>query len=839
MFDRSGKFVKAIGALAIFILVLAMRIPPVAAQGDDLDVLLGGEENEHRAAEPEAKKSKEAEPEEKKEEPGESAAAEPKPQKAEAPKPVETKPEAAKPAVVEAVRRQAIEEIVVTARKTEENIQDVPVAVTALTDEALEQSSTFEMKDLGLRVPNMTVRYGPAQSTALVFQIRGQVERDVLGTLDPPVAFYDDGVYVARPHGSNASFIDVKSVQVLRGPQGTLFGRNTTGGAVLLSTNDPDFEGVAGSVGATIGSFGRKSFNGVLNLPLVSDRLGFRIVGQTLSTDGFGFNETSGRDIATEENDLLRAKLLYRPLDGLSVLLAGQYINVDQLGTPVQPLFALKQEEAADPTVCCLASRNATLEGVDYDSFIGGDPDRVNFDEGLDPISQITVRSLTLTTVWEQPWATVKFIGGIRENDDGVNHIDIDGSPSKIVDSVQANEDRQRSTELQFTGSWLDDRLNWAAGAVYFEESGKERGTTSAFVPLLTAINPILTLGDIDNESLGGYAQATYALLPKLRVTAGLRYSLDDKRLVLRSTMGPTCGIPEEMRDDGTTCKGTFDDSFDNLSYTAGTDYRLLEDAYGFDDMLIYASVTTGYRAGGQNLRGTSVETLQPFKSETLMQFEAGFKTELLDRRVRFNGAGYYSLFDDIQRTIIVASQSALPATVVQNAASAEIAGTELELTAVPPISGLELGASLGITLPKYNEFVDADGDRSNEKFDDVPKTTYSLSGAYTREILGTPWLNRLDWSWRDETPRGQGELRSFRAQGFDLESLFTEPAVGILNARSALTFANGLKLGVFGKNLTDERTSITLPLGGGPDFVSRLVNNAGRELGLDVAYRF
>ena len=188
-----------------------------------------------------------------------------------------------------------------TARKTEENIQNVPISVTALDEEALHETSTFEMRDLGLRVPNMTVQYGFAQPTALHFQIRGQVQDDILGTLDPSIGFYDDGVYVARPHGANAAFLDVKSVQVLRGPQGTLFGRNTTGGAVLLTTNDPDFERISGSVSAMVGSFDRRKFSAVLNVLLVDDTVGFRSVGESLDTGGFAFDETNRRDIATEE----------------------------------------------------------------------------------------------------------------------------------------------------------------------------------------------------------------------------------------------------------------------------------------------------------------------------------------------------------------------------------------------------------------------------------------------------------------------------------------------------------------------------------------------------------
>ena len=812
MRKRFGTYTRTIWGLATTVSVFAVRIPAVSGQGDELDLLLGGDQTEQRPTEPKGAKTKNG-----------------------------GQPEPVKPRPVEAVRRQAIEEIVVTARKTEENIQDVPVAITALTPEALEQTSTFDMLDLRSQVPNLVTRPGAAgETTALTFQIRGQVQDDTLGTLDPSVGFYDDGIYVARPHGANASFIDVKSVQVLRGPQGTLFGRNTTGGAVLLNTNDPDFERVSGSLSATVGNFGRKAASGILNLPLLTDQLAFRIVGQTLSTDGFAFEETNQRKIASQGNDLLRAKLLYRPIDGLSVLLGGQYVRVDQLGPPTKPLFALKPQQVQNPSrACCLAYLNANAQGLDYDSFVGGDPDRAHYDSGLKPVNKITVKSLTLTTTWDQPWATVKFIGGIRDNEDGINRLDIDGTPSTIVGSLQLNSNRQQSYELQLTGSWFGDRLKWATGAVYFDESGKENGTTSAFMPVATAINPIITNGDIDNKSAGGYAQGTYALLPKLRITGGLRYSWDEKRLVLHSTEGAACALPSDKQDPGANCQGTFDDSFSNTSFLAGLDYRLFENAAIFDDVLIYSSVTTGYRAGGQNLRGTSDATLAPFKPETLMQFEAGFKSELLDRRMRFNGAGFYTLYRDIQRTVIGASQSALPATLVNNAASATIGGAELELTALPPIPGLDLGASLGITLPKFTKFVDASGDRSREKFDDVPELFYALSGGYTREVFGMPWLNHLDWSWNDKVPHSQGNIKYFRDQGIDIEPLVTEPATGILNARSALTFGHGLEFGLFGKNLTDERRFHALAFSGGPDFVSKFIWDPGREFGGDVTYRF
>ncbi len=747
---------------------------------------------------------------------------------------------AAEPAAARPAPGQAIEEIVVTARKTEESLQDVPVAVTALSAERLEQTSTLGPIDLQFQVPNMTAREGTGSSTAAVFQIRGQVQVDFIGTLDPSVGFYDDGIYVARPHGSNLTFVDLRSVEVLRGPQGTLFGRNTTGGAILVNSHDPDLEEISGSAEAVLGSFERRAFTGVLNVPVWRDTLALRVAGKTQSTGGYGFDEPNRRDIATEGNDFLRAKALFKPLEGLELLLNGEYADVDQLGNPIQPAFALKTVDAPMPVLasglpCCLAS----LLIQNYDSFVGGDPYRVNYDPGYVPRTRMSLDSLSLTTTWKTAWVTFKLIGGVRRNRDVANRIDLDATPTLFVDTLQTSDNRQQSAELQLTGSWLDDRLQWAAGGYGFDEKGHDNGTTTAFFPGVQ----LLTRGTIENASQGGYFQVTYHLIDELGFTGGVRYSADQKDLILSSSLAGVCQVPTELRDDPTNplapCRGTFEKSFSNVSYTVGADYRLLEGVSIFDDVLVYASRTTGYRSGGQNLRGASAETLRPFGAETVLQHEIGVKSDLLDRRVRLNVAGFFTDYDDIQRDAIIAVNGA-PATVISNAAKAKVNGVELELTALPPLAGLELGASLGIVKPKYDEFVDAGGqDRSDEKFDDVPEMTYGLSAAYTRDVLDVPWLNRVDWAWQDDVPTTRGSNNYYRSQGVDIEPLATMPAGGVLNVRSAVSFGGGLELAFFGRNLTEKLRFASIPLGQGPDFVSRLVNAPGREFGGEVRYRF
>jgi iron complex outermembrane receptor protein len=741
-----------------------------------------------------------------------------------------------------AARPQGLEEIVVTARRVEENIQDVPVSVTSIDAGTIEQTMTMNVGDLQFLVPNLSTRPGPAQPTALIVAIRGQVQEDILATLDPSVGIYEDGIYIARPHGANVSLFDVHSVQVLRGPQGTLFGRNTTGGAVLLTTNDPDPGGVSGMLGGELGSFDKGRVTGVLNVPLLKDVLAVRVAGERLRSHGWGFDETNRRDIATDHTDDVRAKLLFQPTDKLRFVFGGEWIDIDQLGLPVKAVHALTLGEVlasgATPGVCCLAS----LIAPNYNSFAGGDPYRVNFDPGLFPRAVARVGGLTLNGSWDLPWLTAKFIGGVRQNQKVSSRLDIDGSPTKIVDSTQFSDDEEWISELQLTGTLFNGSLQWVAGGTYFEENGSDNGHTPAFDPFVGPPDNLVvieTRGKVHNTGQGLFLQANYALTERWGVTGGVRYSLDEKKLVLRATTsGIVCSIPQNMRDSPGECQGTFDKDFDNLSYLASTQYRVIEKGSVFDEMNVYASLTTGYRSGGQNLRGADARTLKPFNPETLMQYELGVKSELFDRRVRLNGAGYYTLYDDIQRSTIIAVNG-VPATVVENAAKAHISGAEIELSALP-LRGLVLGATFGLTLPRYDKFVDSTGrDRSHEKFDFIPEKTLSLSAAYTMDVFGAEWMNRVDYAWQAQLPDQQGAIPYFRDRGFDPTPYVTVPANDWLNVRSAVRIADRLELGVFGRNLTDSLQRSSLALGQGPDFISTIANNPGRQWGADVRFEF
>jgi iron complex outermembrane receptor protein len=732
------------------------------------------------------------------------------------------------------IRTRVIEEVVVTARKEEESIQDVPVAVTALSEQSLKNTSTFSTVDLQYQVPNITTREQGGQSTAAVFQIRGQVQNEVIASLDTSVAFYDDGVYIARPHGVNIAFVDIASVQVLRGPQGTLFGHNTTGGAIVVNSNAPDLGELSGSISAVAASFGSEQYTGVLNIPLIDNTLGLRIAGQTLSTDGYSKDLTNGYQHATKEHDFLRMRLLWEPTDTLAFDLSSQYIKIDQRQNAIIPLFALNPSDTSfieslltgngGVEACCLTFALAP----DYNDYVRGNSYDTNYDPGFLPETGIAIQSLTLSTDWELPWFTAKFISSFRSYDDLINRLDIDGTPNKIVDTKQTGDGEQLSFELQFTGISYNDRLQWAAGIYHFDESVLDLGETDAFLAV-----HVVTRGYIDNISQGIYAQATYRMWENVGITAGLRYSTDEKGLRITAETADTCSIPDEYQDPNENCVGVFNKDFSKVNYTLGIDYAFNDDA------MIYGSLTTGYRAGGQNLRGTTPETLSPFDPENVTQLELGMKSDWFDQLLRANLAVFWADYTDIQRTQFIAVNG-VPATVTSNAASASISGVELELTALPT-DRLELGASLGLLSAEYDEFNGFDGtDKSDEKFDDVPEMTYSVSATYTIEFGAEyTWMNRLDYSWADDIPSQQGNLKYFKDRGYDAEPITTFPATGNLNARSNLSFASGLDISIYGRNLTDEYRYTSIILGQGPDFISRIVSAPGRNYGVEVSYNF
>ena len=697
--------------------------------------------------------------------------------------------------------------VTVTARKVEENLQEVPVAVTAFTGAELAEKGVVQVNDLAAFTPGLTIREASSNPTAPNFSMRGQIQNDVLATLDPSVGTYVDGHYWARAYGLNIDLLDVEGVQVLKGPQGTLFGRNTTGGAILVTTADPNFDGMSGTLEASLGNLSAQTYKGILNMPVIDDVLAVRGAIQMSSRDGYINDLVTGEDYNDRDISNARAKVLYTPTDTVRIVLSGEWFDQNMNGPGGGTIYAAGLTGAFLAGVNPLAAPGTAFPVVvpDYVNVVkGSDGDDVALD--ANPFLRASSQTYNGTLTWDVGSGQFKLIAGQRKVK-STSVLDLDGGSFGGTDltSMHATGSginlEQSSIEGQYAGSLLEDRLSYVVGATYFEETGFDKTNTRTLLFAVPGAGPfeLNYRGDIDNTSVGVYAQGTYDLTEKLAVTAGVRYSEDEKGVTTNNSRSfVPSGVVFQCLGGQTppSCQETYSDTFDDVSYTLGVDYKLTE------NVLVYTKYSRGYRSGGQNLRLNGTGDLD-FQPEIVKEIEAGFKGDLLDNRLRLNVAAFTNQIDDAQRSIIIAVGGA-NATVVQNAAKVKNTGFEVELTAIlNDYFSVQAGAS--VIDSEYDSYVDAGVDVSDRHFIAIPESEFNLAAVYSAPIELGQLTGRLDYAWRDEY------FNSEVSTGSDaLQDAITSPASGALNARVGIDFGNGFELAVWGRNVLDNRDNRT-----------------------------
>ena len=745
-----------------------------------------------------------------------------------------------------------LDEIIVTARKVSENLQDVPVAVTVLTGEELEKKSVVRFQDIAAFTPGLYIRSGSSSPSGITLSLRGQFQNDNLATLDPSIGTYVDGVYWARSYGLNATLLDVSSVQVLKGPQGTLFGRNTTGGAILINSNNPTLDEFSGKVSVSYGRFNEFEPTAVANLPL-GDKVAIRLAGKIFSRDGYTTNSVPAgaasavtavttsvaqrpvvgtlNGIKLDDRDRIhvRAKLLIQPTDTLSLIFSGEYYKQNELAPSRNIAFAPSAFTGANSTYNVssttafyvgLLNGNGAATATPAGSTILATEAAGLAAGGLTPanneIPYVVAKTQTygFTGALDVGFGEIKLIASHRKVVANAG-FDLDGSAYNIHFTDNQQVLKQDSAELQITGKAFGDAVDFAAGGFVFNEKGFDQSTTITF----PAINPATAhfYGMIDNKSVGVYGQATWHITDQLSFTGGLRYSDDKKGLENRNnnfnrTTGETScsviAIPAFIVGEvvgPVQCALSRRDSFSGVSYTAGLDYKLSE------DVLIYAKTAKGFRSGGQNLRATSTAQFQPYRPEIAFSYEVGLKSEFLDRRLRVNLAAYTTTVNDLQRSTLVPIPAATPGgvagstTVLGNAGKARFNGIEAEITAVLA-KGFTVQASGALVDPKYIAYSDLSGDRSFERFDGTFKKQFSLGADYTTALTDSMRLNlHVDYAWR-----GAANLASYNyapnPQNAAIIEATTAPALGLLGARASVEFSERYEIGVFGRNIGNTR---------------------------------
>jgi iron complex outermembrane receptor protein len=720
----------------------------------------------------------------------------------------------------------ALDEVVVTARKVAENQQDVPVSVTSFSGGDLEKQNAVKILDISRMTAGLVLRQSTTNPSGLLVELRGQFQTDTTATQDPSVGIYVDGVYWARSYGINADLLDVQSVQVLKGPQGTLFGRNTTGGAILLQTNDPQYDRVSGMASILYGRFNERTSTFVVNVPF-NDRVALRGALQVNQRDGYISDFISGRKYDNRDNITGRLKLAVKVTDDLNVVLSAERYRFNQAGQARSLILSLP---ATDPRgfLATYSAERGPLGGMTVQQFIdftaanrsttaqaGDTQSRLQILKNA-PDSHYTTETYSGTGSLDTRIGTFKLIGAYR-GVEGYSLLDLDGSPWNAFVTRGDQDLRQYSAELQLTGK-VGHTLDYAGGVFWFKEDGVDGQTSEIFTlgqtsasPAIRATAALLTIseGHVLNKSAGAYAQVNWHVTDRLNLTGGLRYSTDDRGITLYNRgLSPltlafvSCSQAAlgAVRNGETCTPVGRSDSFSNVSYLASTDYRII------DDVMVYGRLSSGYRSGGQNQRAANAAQFVPFKPEIVYDAEAGVKSELFDRRLRLNVAAYRSTIDDAQRSSRIQPLAGGPPVVVLgNAAKVRVWGIEGEATAVLG-GGLQASLSGALTKPKYLSYSDLTGDRSGERFVGVPKQQASVALNYERD-MGFAELNlRADYGWTsaqalivDNSP-----TTPFNAQ---LVAATTQPAGGVANVRATLSFEAGrYELAVFGRNIFDNR---------------------------------
>jgi iron complex outermembrane receptor protein len=731
-----------------------------------------------------------------------------------------------------------IPEIVVTAQKRAQNEQDVPIAITTFTAQALQDKNIVDVQGLARLTPSVNLDTASpfgGSNQVLSASIRGIGQDDFGINLDPGVGVYVDGIYFARTTGANVDLLDVDQVDILKGPQGTLFGRNTIGGAINIVTRTPGDQFMLKAEAST-GSFNRRDIQATMDLPFSADVLstwtfsslnrdGYqqRIPYPSTTpyvTDGpntFGNNGTDTFSTQGGQGEYaLRSKILWKAADAVNVTFAGDWTHVDESSVPEsllatitapQPpgvpasaaLFGLFYNLCINalfpPPTCGNPNiKGANLNPESYrlpfgNQYITGNPD-LSYGTGPD-YDKMDQFGTSGTIDWQVADEThIKSITGYRKLQWNVA-LDVDASPVEMNQGTFAQTQHQVSEELQFTGAALSDRLKYSAGLYYFDEEGRE----ADYVTIGGGLLQIQGYESIDTKSYAAYTHLDYTVVDNLTLIAGGRYSYDQKTLSESQPVFAVAGPPF-----ATTPTGPNSQDFKVFTPTLGLQYEFAK------GLMSYFTYSKGYKDGGWTTRLTApldplhVPTFGPEQANT---YELGLKSEWLDRTLQANADVYYTKYRSIQLNF----QEGLSPT-IENAGDADIKGVELETNWI--IGG-------GFSLAATGAFTDAYYTYLAPGINAGQSCVQPFEGCITMSSLlpKTPrWKYSVSPTYKTGLPNG-GSARlgldfthtSMIANDAINTSLLMRPDTNILGV--SLTYASPderYELTVGGTNITDDR---------------------------------
>ena len=636
-----------------------------------------------------------------------------------------------------------LEEVIVTAQFRHQNLQETPLAITVVDSASIQQRNMVRLPDIAKSVPNASFEHGGSRSgkTAEVF-IRGIGQADYQYNVEPGVGIYIDDVYHSTEFGTVFDLLDLEGVEVLRGPQGTLFGKNSIGGAVRLISQKPQGDG-SGFLELTVGDFDRHEVRGMLDVPLIDETLLLRVAGQWREKDGYvdqldfacvhpdlggvvnpdapqlpllSPQRPSGSDcklgsFGDERVKSARAALRWVPSDAITVDLVGDWTD-DDSNAGAQSLIAVNTNvsDPNNPQYNPFGGFNGNVAipiyGIPYDErfltgsqfstfaslqnlvHVGPGP---NFPEAAVTAITSSPNSSTLeaygfaaTVTWNITRALqLTFITGYRDYT-GVFSDDVDTSPLNQTFQENDLDHHQFSEELRLHGTSFSGHLDWTTGLFYFDAFSRNGGTVILSALSWLVPNLDFTQDDTSNATnKAAFVDGTWHLTDRLNVTAGIRHTQEDKDYTFRH-ISFIPDVPSLVPPTRT------DVSYSRNNPRAVIDYRWTP------ALMTYLSYATGFRAGGFNGRPFNATQVVAFGPETLATYEFGIKSEWLDRRLRVNLAVFHSDYKDVQVSIVTIDPTGQPFFAPANLGRARITGGEIELEA-EPIARLIVSTSYGL----------------------------------------------------------------------------------------------------------------------------------------------
>ncbi len=628
----------------------------------------------------------------------------------------------------------AVPEVIVTAQRREESMQKSPVAVSAFSSASLTKAGVFDVLDLQKLVPSLVIG-GNNQQGETPIAIRG-ISGSTAGIgSENPVAVYINGVYIGASSGAVFEFGDIDHLEVLRGPQGTLYGRNATGGAISVFTRQPTPD-PAGEIVASYGSFNTAHLTGWYSGP-IADKVQLEVSGFYARTDGWETNLYNGEKVNGTQDYGLRGAVKFVPNANLDFTVAADWGH---------------QEDPA-------AFHSNSPGPFSWNTVNVNDP--VRSDRDLGGVSGTLHDNLG--------FATLTSISAYRTVDTNYDS-DSDSLPTEVYQSPIFITEDQVSQELRLASNDTGP-FTWIAGLFYFNSF-----STFNYSPLHLGSVYAADSATATTNSYAGYAQADYHPIKPLTLTVGLRYTVDDKQYFLVNRFPNVHGVD------------TIPPTNEHATFPAFTP-RFAANYQVTDDVMVYASATRGFRAGGFNLTASS----PAFAPEYVWSYEAGIKTDLFDHKVRLNLTGFHYVYDNLQ----VRQLPAPGVSIVLNAASAKVDGVETEFEWIP-FAGLRFSADGSYLDAQYQKFSESGTNLAGNYLNRAPKLSGSLTGDYSFNISNA--------GLADASVTYSGQSKEFFNE-FNVP-LLEGKGYADVDARLAFTPSgtDGLTFSLVGKNLTDER---------------------------------